>query len=175
MDCRRAKTGLALWVGDDLPEATVVVALQRHVARCPACASYLRQLQASHEALRSTQPTSPVFVSSVWPQVRATIVRREKESRVARFNGWIPAVAMAATVLVIVGVSVGPQVGSPQQAPSVGFQGAWNQRGALSRDLFRTDPQFQNLTPIDRLRGPQPQLQNAVAPIPKPKSVEPGW
>lgn len=165
MDCRRAKTGLALWVGEDLPDAAEVAALRRHVSRCPSCARYLSQLQASQEALRAAQSGPPAFVTSIWPQVKSEIVRHEKQKRQERFNGWIPAVAMAAAVLMIVGVSFGPQLGTPS--------GVWQGDGqfsSLSKGMFPTprdlfdDPEFQ--TAGERLRGARTPIQPAVAPAP---------
>ncbi|WLD15198.1 anti-sigma factor family protein [Planctellipticum variicoloris] len=144
MDCRRAKTGLALWVGEDLPDATEAAALRRHVSRCASCARYLTQLQASQDALRVAQSGPPAFVTSIWPQVKSEIVRHEKQKRHDRFNGWIPAVAMAAAVLMIVGVSFGPQLGNPPDAWQGGGQLSGLSKGVFNtpRNLFKTDPEF---------------------------------
>lgn len=171
MDCRRAKTGLALWVGEDLPDAAEVAALRRHVSRCASCACYLTQLRASQEALRAAQSGPPAFVTSLWPQVKSEIVRHEKQKRHERFNGWIPAVAMAAAVLMIVGVSVGPQLGQPRDPWQHGDQFSTVSRGFLggSRDLFR-DPGFL----AGERQSPQGPIQPAgtsVAPRPALKLV----
>lgn len=168
MDCRRAKTGLALWVGEDLPDATEAAALRRHVSRCASCARYLTQLQASQDALRVAQSGPPAFVTSIWPQVKSEIVRHEKQKRHDRFNGWIPAVAMAAAVLMIVGVSFGPQLGNPPDAWQGGGQLSGLSKGVFNtpRNLFKTDPEF-------RAVGERPGLSRKADSGILPASAQP--
>jgi hypothetical protein len=166
MDCRRAKTGLALWVGEDLPDAGEVAALRRHVARCASCAGYLTQLQASQEALRAAQSGPPAFVTSIWPEVRSEIVRHEKQKRHERFNGWIPAVAMAAAVLMIVGVSIGPHLGNPQNSWQSGGELSGFSKSVISmpRNVFETDSEFRTVG--NHLQSPPPKLPRAAVPAP---------
>lgn len=122
MNCRQAKSELALWVGGDLNE-TSMLELERHVAVCPSCRALREGLSASHTALQAVAaaPTvgaardestrreanrpRPASDSSIWPAVSARIARSE-QSRSQRFNGWVPAMAVSAACVAILFVAV---------------------------------------------------------------------
>lgn len=121
MNCRQAKSELALWVGGDLTESSALE-LERHVAVCPSCRTVREGLSASHTALqtvaartagpaqeectrREANRPRPTSDSSIWPAVSARISRSE-QSRSQRFNGWVPAMAVSAACVAILFVAV---------------------------------------------------------------------
>lgn len=123
MNCRQAKSELALWVGGDLTESSALE-LERHVAVCPSCRTLREGLSASHTALqaaaaapvlrpaheesttarREANRPRPASDSSIWPAVSARITRSE-QSRSQRFNGWVPAMAVSAACVAILFVA----------------------------------------------------------------------
>lgn len=122
MNCRQAKSELALWVGGDLTESSALE-LERHVAVCPSCRTLREGLSTSHTALqavaaapavspardesmrREANRPRPASDSSIWPAVSARISRSE-QSRSQRFNGWVPAMAVSAACVAILFVAV---------------------------------------------------------------------
>lgn len=122
MNCRQAKTEMALWVGDDLDEASARQ-VERHVAVCPECRDALVALRQSQSVLQALagskhagdvdaallKPASSNLVrlasdgfESLWPAVSRRLPG-QSGARMRRFNGWLPAAAvMAACVAILV-------------------------------------------------------------------------
>lgn len=143
MNCPQALRLLPLWIGRDLPDASEAEALRMHLAHCQACSLQQRQLQASLDALQSISTTSLAGESgeprpSLWP--RLAMVLKDAPRHRDRFNGWIPATAMALAAALMVAVSV-VQV---RREMGNAIHAAWNQRlpTSANRNLFQTDGQF---------------------------------
>ncbi len=78
MNCGEAQLELALWVGQDLTDATRIEALRRHVAICPSCGQRAKSLQASLVALGSLEVQRTYDTSdSLWPELDARIRAKE--------------------------------------------------------------------------------------------------
>jgi hypothetical protein len=114
MNCKRARLSIALAVGNDL-DGAAETQLQQHLAGCTSCRTHRRELESSLGALQAP-PDEEVFAShdSVWPALLA----RLPSMREQRFNGWIPAAALAAAVLMMISiVNEPPQYGSTDGEP----------------------------------------------------------
>lgn len=143
MNCRQVIRLLPLWIGRDLPDASEAEALRMHLAQCQDCSLQQRRLQASLDALQSISTTSLSCESgqtrpSLWP--RLAMVLKDVPRRRDRFNGWIPATAMALAAALMVGVSL-VQI---RREMGDAIQATWNQRlpTSTNRNLFQTDGQF---------------------------------
>ena len=143
MNCEQSRRFLPLWVGNDLSDTTEVEALRVHVAACPKCREQQRRLQLSLDALQ-TISTSAMEIEtrtrpSLWPLVAAALPEWPRGRD--RFNGWIPAAAMALAALLMVAVSISSvqrELGTTSPltwrlAPSSPSDG---------RNLFETDARF---------------------------------
>lgn len=145
MNCEETGRLLPLWVGHDLSDAGDAEALRIHVASCPKCRERQRRLQQSLDALQSIS-TAAIELNpqsnprpSLWPRVAVALPEWPRGRD--RFNGWIPAAAMALAAMLMIAVSIS----SVQRELGQSRPFAW-QLGASSpsdgRNLFRTDAQF---------------------------------
>ena len=101
MNCKRARSEIALWVGNDLDEVAEAK-LEQHLAECHHCRKNWREMQASLSTLR--EPNYDSYRSqydSVWPRLSAQLPSREEIRRAERFNGWLPAVTVVAACLMM--------------------------------------------------------------------------
>lgn len=101
MDCRRAKAEIALWVRQDC-DRVAELHLEQHLTRCPNCREYRQRIQHTLETVQDvmTEPGGDP-VHSLWPRVAARLDAYEESLRRSRFNGWVPALAMAAASVMI--------------------------------------------------------------------------
>jgi|GEM_PF-2252846 hypothetical protein len=111
MNCTRARSEIALWVGGDVDERETVQ-LQRHIALCPECRAYRCRMMGSLQVLQ--EPASPAAYNlhdSVWPNVEArlSVRSRDEADRVERLNRWLPAAAIAAACLAVIAITSEPQ------------------------------------------------------------------
>lgn len=74
MNCDDAKLDIALWVGNDLNEATRVEELRRHIAVCPDCRLQAKSLQSSMVLLGAVdQDRTYDPGDSLWPELERRI------------------------------------------------------------------------------------------------------
>lgn len=98
MNCRRAQREIALWVGHDLDEASAR-SLERHLACCPGCREHAQQMSRCVHALQNPEQEPREFHAySLWPALSAKLSFADKQLAAQRFNGWLPAMVMAASV-----------------------------------------------------------------------------
>lgn len=106
MNCRQAKADIALWIGEDLPDRDRREELRRHVSACAGCRKHYKRLKGTLQVLEHADRERTYDVSdSVWPELARRIEQHsESRSRGARFNGWLPfvAVTVACVALVVV-------------------------------------------------------------------------
>lgn len=142
MNCQQANRLLPLWIGRDLADSSDAVALRAHLAECPDCSTRQRQLQECLDALQSVSTNSlPTEVGgtrpSLWP--RLSVALKERPRRPDRFNGWIPASAMALAASLMITVSalqIRREIGD-----SVPL--TWGRESSgTARNLFQTDRRF---------------------------------
>ncbi|MEX0718176.1 MAG: zf-HC2 domain-containing protein [Planctomycetaceae bacterium] len=130
MHCKRAKTEIALWVGNDL-DAVSIGRLQRHLAICPSCREHWQGMTSSLRALHDSgdsllldelhEPKRAPSPPSVWPAVAVRLASPDFQGPAGRFNGWIPAIAVAAIFLAMVSIAntarMSPIQVEPRMAP----------------------------------------------------------
>ncbi|MBX3452523.1 MAG: zf-HC2 domain-containing protein [Planctomycetaceae bacterium] len=167
MNCDDIRTNMALWDGVDGRSAGQEEALVRnHLATCADCQAYRIRLSESLTALRTVAAQRVELARQV--DLRDRVMRALPESASpngpSRFNGWIPALALAASVLLMFGAvaRVNPQ-------PSA-FD--WGTAGRpVERNLFQTDPRFHRLPEADpwamRANGVR-SVSNPVRPLYEP-------
>jgi hypothetical protein len=105
MKCKQAKTQIALWVGNDLEEAAQQK-LRGHLTECPECREHSRQLKVSLRALESVERMDALVPASVWPNLSVRLAGRRVDFGMNRFNGWVAAVAVAASALAMFSISL---------------------------------------------------------------------
>lgn len=117
MNCRQAKSDIALWIGDDLPDRSRREELRRHVSACPGCRKHYKRLRGTLQVLEHADREQTYDASdSVWPELSRRIeVQSQSGGRRARFNGWFPFVAMTAACVALV-VTMNPHGAMPVDA-----------------------------------------------------------
>jgi hypothetical protein len=106
---------IALLWGDDL-EGSYVAETEQKVSSCPKCKAHWERICEASSALReSADGSHPMGVGdSIWPSVRrkldAARVRRARDPEGAgsNFNGWVPALTVAAACLALFAVTSAP-------------------------------------------------------------------
>jgi hypothetical protein len=161
MNCRQAKADIALWIGEDLPDRSRREELRRHVSACSGCRTHYKQLKGTLQVLEHADREQTYDVSdSVWPELARRIEQQSQPgSRPARFNGWLPFVAMTAAcvALVVVMETQGPRarnLGSDPVRTGV-FDFSPLLPGSPELDLPQQPPAGGNKTaaPIEDLSG----------------------
>ena len=130
MNCTRARSEIALWVGGDVDERETVQ-LQQHVALCAECREYRCRMMGSLQVLQEPDSSAAYNLhDSVWPNVEArlSVRSRVEADRAERLNRWLPAAAIAAACLAVVAITSEPQPrnqrldGQPLPPDLVNFQ-----------------------------------------------------
>jgi len=109
MECRQIRQLLPLWVGQDLPDAMTANKVSKHLEQCHECERRRLSLQTSLEVLQGSSAetlSSDSTRQSVLPKLMLRISEWDNLKRRDRFNGWIPASAMALAVALMVAVSI---------------------------------------------------------------------
>ncbi len=114
----RSRHQIALLAGDDL-EGSLAEEARRSVDSCPHCRGHWLRIRGCLGALeRAGKGSSSLFEASLWPAIESRLTR-PMPARPERFNGWVPALSMAAAciALLIAGQMEAP---SPQDSPDPG-------------------------------------------------------
>ena len=136
LDCRQARSLLALEVGLDLPDAETRHQLQAHLKLCPDCRCRQRQLHESQAVLVESRLTLDPR-SRLWPRVASQLAEWEARPQFARFNAWVPtAIASVACLLLVSIATFEFQQGDNGRPANM----AWSR--SETRDLFQTAPEF---------------------------------
>ena len=98
---------MALAAGEDLDQTTWLQ-VERHLAECPECREFQKQMTAAMDKLLSVpEPFSEEDESSLWPAVAQRIeVLRAAGSLRQRAVNWMPLVAVTAACLLVAVVSL---------------------------------------------------------------------
>jgi len=99
LKCRRIRSLLALWVGNDLDEGQQFIA-RRHLVECPPCRDYWHELQGTQKVLESSRVPADEQ-TSMWPEIRARLAMPQATAAASRVHGWWPAAALAAACLLV--------------------------------------------------------------------------
>ncbi len=143
MNCRQAKADIALWIGEDLTDRSRREDLRRHVSACAGCRRHYKRLKGALQVLEHADQEQTYDVSdSVWPELARRIEQQSQPgSRPARFNGWLPFVAMTAACVALVFVM-------ETQGPSTQHLGS----DPIGRSFFDLSYLFPNWTQPDSPR-----------------------
>jgi len=154
MNCEQASRLLPLWVGRDLSDAGDAESLRVHVATCSKCRAQHRRLQESLDALQSISTAAEQQSyprPSLWPRVAAALPEWSRGKD--RFNGWVPAAAMALAATLMVAVSISSmQREMGNQRPLTWRFGPTSLSDG--RNLFETDARFAPGVVHDQLSNP---------------------
>lgn len=168
MNCRRAQSDIALWAGDDLDEAGLM-GLKRHLAACPECRCYMQEMRLLMRLVEECplrdegdDASKCVVEGSLWPSLSTRLVTWPA-SRGDRFNGWIPAVTVAAVCLAMVLIASPPQMLAPHDGSMVtsAEEDSWSesqssnsQIAKWNRPPIQGQPAFDANPAIDMLLEP---------------------
>ena len=96
----RTKRQIALLAGDDL-EGVPAEEAQRSVDSCPNCRGHWTRVRGCLDVLeRVGKQAEPASGSSLWPVIEAQLCRPVVRAP-ERFNGWVPALSMAAACIAL--------------------------------------------------------------------------
>ena len=96
MNCKSAKSQIALMVGNDL-EPAAIDEVRQHISECEGCRRHLSRLTASLEALQA--PADAIWSAgdeSLWPKVSGRLASASAGEKPHRLNGWAASLAVAA-------------------------------------------------------------------------------
>ncbi len=150
MNCQRARSQISLWVGGDL-DASAWECVREHLRECPSCQSYQLRMQKMLELLGSSDDSHDPSVEnelsqdSLWPALSAQLAKRQRKKRTDEFNGWVPALAMAAVCVVMVFAGSRP--------PQTVNDASWSWENRKESPVFhaasarnRSEPSFETST-----------------------------
>lgn len=102
MNCKEAKSQIALLVGNDLEPRTAAT-LRRHLDACPCCRDQAQSLTSCIDVLQSDASTPwNTEPGSLWPGLQVRLASQRPVEKPHRMNGWAPALAVAAAGLAMV-------------------------------------------------------------------------
>lgn len=118
MNCKQAKTKVALLIGNDL-DPTATRDVRQHLNECGSCRQHLQRLSACLERLQVPSPSdswSPES-ESLWPGVLSRLGSESASQRPHRLSGWAPTLAVAAACTAMFWVASSQWVGGPAIDP----------------------------------------------------------
>jgi len=117
MNCKRAKTQLALLIGNDL-EPVAVQEVRKHLDECGSCREHLQRLSASLDVLQApVNSTWNAQSESLWPKLSVRLASQGAPSKAHRMNGWAASLSVAAacTAMFLVARHQFPSESAPAQ------------------------------------------------------------
>lgn len=99
MNCKQAKTQLALLIGNDL-EPHRALEIQEHLVQCGGCREHFSRLRSCLDALQGSPAGAwSQEQESLWPGLSARLPKTLE--RPHRLSGWAPSLAVAAACTVM--------------------------------------------------------------------------
>lgn len=96
----RSRRQIALLASDDLDKAQAEEA-RRSINSCPHCKGHWTRVRDCLDLLeRAGKESAPVPDFSLWPAVESRLIPSSVR-RLERFNGWVPALSMAAACIAL--------------------------------------------------------------------------
>ncbi|HEX6987330.1 MAG TPA: hypothetical protein VF170_18275 [Planctomycetaceae bacterium] len=118
----RARRQIALLAGDDL-EGEPAEEARRSIGACPECRRHWVRVRGCLDVLeRVAKAAEPVPGPSLWPALESRLRPAVTVRRAERFNGWVPALSMAAACIAL--LIAGQMDGVPAQDSAVADQEA---------------------------------------------------
>lgn len=113
----RSKRQIALLAGDDL-EGESHEEARRSVESCPDCRRHWVRVRGCLDVLeRAGKSAAAVPEESLWPAVERRLPPVSAPRRPEKFNGWVPALSMAAACIAL--LIAGQMEGTPPQDTAV--------------------------------------------------------
>jgi hypothetical protein len=98
MNCKQAKTQLALLIGNDL-EPTALQDVRNHLGQCVGCRQHFDRLSSALEVLQAPPRSWNSEHESLWPKLSARLASPAAGQKPHRLSGWAPSLAVAAACL----------------------------------------------------------------------------
>lgn len=139
MNCKSARSAIALWVGNDLDEHAERE-LRQHVEQCPQCRGFRHELEHSLQLLQESDSSaenvshSQNLQDSIWPMLDVRIAARQSTAT-NRFNGWLPALAVSAACLMILAFAKNSSVPFAGHGPDDSFEALAGSDSLLNRPV----------------------------------------
>jgi hypothetical protein len=95
MNCKQAKTQVALLIGNDL-EPAALAEVRNHLGQCVDCRQHFDRLSSCLEVLQAPPRTDNVPEESLWPKLSARLASPNAGQKPHRLSGWAPTLAVAA-------------------------------------------------------------------------------
>ena len=171
MNCQQARSQIALWVGGDL-DASAWECVQSHLHQCPGCQSYQTRMKGMLELLGSSDdsqdPSAENELShdSLWPALSAQLPKKHQKPRANEFNGWIPALALAAVCMVMV-------FAGSQPPRNVGESGWTLESGSASTPTLRSAPAWFGADENSEFRGSSLPVDSSQFEVFTPPKLRP--
>ncbi len=159
MNCKRARSLIALWVGDDVDPSDEQT-LKQHVVHCEECQTHFARMKASMTVLQQFDGgPGRGLDNSVWPDVSHRIESQSKAaSRHAPARGriWVPTLAVAAALVVMVSFSIAPVVPPGDLSSEVITRASYGEIDGRLNDAVYPDASWRSLDNADDVSGPLP-------------------
>ena len=108
MNCKKAKSHVALLIGQDL-EPAVAEELRNHLDQCGDCHDHYRQMASCLEVLQTPEVEAwNTPGDSLWPQLSVRLAARPANRKPHRYSGWAPSLAVAAACTAMFWVAYRP-------------------------------------------------------------------
>ncbi len=102
MNCRKARSQIALWIGDDLEEP-IRLEIERHLAFCPDCRDHWKRMKVSLQVLHdSGEFMLETPCDSVWPGLATRLQSVDRRSQAVASERLVPAIAVIALCLAMI-------------------------------------------------------------------------
>jgi predicted anti-sigma-YlaC factor YlaD len=95
MNCKKAKTQVALLIGNDL-EPAILADVRGHLGQCVSCRQHFEQLSNCLEVLQAPPRGYNPEEGSLWPKVSVRLASPAAGQKPHRLSGWAPTLAVAA-------------------------------------------------------------------------------
>ena len=95
MNCKQAKTHVALLIGNDL-EPAALADVRNHLGQCVSCRQHFEKLSSCLEVLQAPPRGYSPEEESLWPKLSVQLASPTTGQKPHRLNGWAPSLAVAA-------------------------------------------------------------------------------
>ncbi len=111
MNCKQAKTQVALLIGNDL-EPTALAEVRNHLGQCAGCRQHFERLSSCLEVLQAPLRAYNAEDESLWPKLSARLASPNAGQNPHRLSGWAPTLAVAAACTAMVWVASNQWIGT---------------------------------------------------------------
>jgi predicted anti-sigma-YlaC factor YlaD len=95
MNCKQAKTQVALLIGNDL-EPAALADVRNHLGQCASCRQHFEKLSSCLEVLQAPPRGYNPEPESLWPKLSVRLASPSAGQKPHRLSGWAPSLAVAA-------------------------------------------------------------------------------